>query len=152
MRFSFIFHFFLGRLPFFSHFFGGRLPVFCWGRLSCCVKIRLHTKNQLPKLSGGALQVSLGGVVVVVVLLITFSLPTWIEVELGCDNRFLYFLALTYSCYIAQLCPSLGYVSGLVHGHASHMLCMHSEISFNPHNLLRLSFIQQLLYSNEEEK
>ena len=52
----FVFHFFLGCLPFF-HFFLGRLPFFFWGCLSSLVKIRLHTENQLPRLSGSALKV-----------------------------------------------------------------------------------------------
>jgi hypothetical protein len=34
-----------------------------WGRLSSWVKIRLHTKNQLPRVSGSALTVVVGGVV-----------------------------------------------------------------------------------------
>ena len=45
---------------------------------SSWVKIRLHTENQPPRLSGSALKVS-GGVVVVVVVVVqlsTLSLPT----------------------------------------------------------------------------
>ena len=47
--------------------------------LSSCVKIRLHTKNQLPGVSGSALKVVVGWggwVGWVVVQLTTLSLPT----------------------------------------------------------------------------
>ena len=48
------------------------------------VKIRLHTKNQLPGLPASALKfVLVGWVVVVVVQPITLSTPTRVEVELG---------------------------------------------------------------------
>ncbi len=52
---------------------------------SSWVKIRLHTENQLPMWSGSALKVCLvgGGVVVQPIPL---SLPTRVEVEMGCDN------------------------------------------------------------------
>jgi hypothetical protein len=62
---------------------------FFWGRLSSWVKIRLHTENQLPTLSGSALKVEVwwwsgwvGGWSGWVVLLSTLSLSTWFEVEL----------------------------------------------------------------------
>ena len=45
--------------------------------LSSWVKISLHTKNQLPRLSRSALKVFLGRVVQ-----LTLSLPTWVEVGL----------------------------------------------------------------------
>ena len=48
---------------------------------SSWVKIRLHTENQLPRLSGSALKVRLGGGVMV--QLVTLSTPTRVEVELG---------------------------------------------------------------------
>ena len=53
IEFIFHFHFFGGHFPFFfrlsSIFFGGRLPS--W------VKVRLHTKNQLPRLPRSALNI-----------------------------------------------------------------------------------------------
>ena len=49
---------------------------------SSWVKIRLHTENQLPRLPGSYWVV--GGVVVQPIPL---SLPTWVEVELGCDKK-----------------------------------------------------------------
>ena len=52
---------------------------------SSWVKIRLHTENQLPGLPGSALKVSV--VVVVVGQPITLSIPTRVEVELGCDKN-----------------------------------------------------------------
>ena len=49
-----------GRLPFFI-FFKIRFRFFFGGRLSSWVKIRLHTKYQLPRLSGSALKVPVVG-------------------------------------------------------------------------------------------
>ena len=45
--------------------------------------MRLHTKNKLPRLPGSAFKVP---DLVAVVLPIIKSLPTHVEVELGCDN------------------------------------------------------------------
>ena len=45
------------------------------------VKIRLHTENELPMLSGSTLKVELGGGVVVVVQLITLSTLTTVELN-----------------------------------------------------------------------
>ena len=50
---------------------------------SSWVKLRLHTENQLPRLSEIALKVELVVVGSVVVQLITCSTPTLVEVELG---------------------------------------------------------------------
>ena len=53
-------------------------------------KIRLHTKNQLPRLPGSALKVPVwvGGVGgwVVGSYPLSSQAPTPVEVELGCDN------------------------------------------------------------------
>ena len=54
-------------------------------RLSSWVKIRLHTENQLPRLSGSALKVPGGGGVGSYPLL--SQAPTPVEVELGCDKN-----------------------------------------------------------------
>ena len=48
---------------------------------SSWVKIRLHTENELPMLSGSSLKVELGGGVVVVVQLITLSTLTTVELN-----------------------------------------------------------------------
>ena len=75
-------------LPFFI-FFGACLPFIFWGRFSSWVKKRLHPESQLPMLPGSALQVSVvwvGGWSGAVGQPITLSNPTWVEVELGCDN------------------------------------------------------------------
>jgi hypothetical protein len=53
------FSFFL-RSSFIFHFFLRSSSIFFWGCLSSWVKIRLHTENQLPILSGSALKVELG--------------------------------------------------------------------------------------------
>ena len=70
-------------------FLGGkgwvRSPKFFLYISSSWVKIRLHTENQLPRWSGSALKVCLGWWVVVVQP-IPLSLPTRVEVEVGCDN------------------------------------------------------------------
>ena len=60
---------------------GTKTPLLFKHISSSWVKIRLHTENQPPRLSGSALKVSVvgwGGVVVVVVVvqLITLSIPT----------------------------------------------------------------------------
>ena len=92
--FEVVFHFylFLGRLPFFL----GRLPflfrsssiifqVFIlFFQTKIKVKIRLHTENQLPRLSGSALKVPVWWWVGSYPLL--SQAPTPVEVELGCDN------------------------------------------------------------------
>ena len=41
-------------------FFLGRLYIFVWGRIYSCVRIRLHTENQPPRLYGSALKVWVG--------------------------------------------------------------------------------------------
>ena len=56
-------------------------PQFFLHFVSSWVKIRLHTENQLPMLSGSALKVKLGGGVGGVDQLITLSTPTRVEVE-----------------------------------------------------------------------
>ena len=53
---------------------------------SSWVKIRLHTNNQLPRLPGSLCGWWVGWWVEWVVQLITLSLPTRVEDELGCDN------------------------------------------------------------------
>ena len=52
-------------------------PIFLLHISSSWVKIRLHTENQLPTLSGN----TLGGGVVVVVQLITLSTLTTVELN-----------------------------------------------------------------------
>jgi hypothetical protein len=88
--FEVVFHsHFLGHLPFL--FSLGRLPFFLGGRLSSWVKIRLHIKNQLPRLPGSALK-SPGGVVGgwVASYPLLSQASTHVEVELGSDkNAFL---------------------------------------------------------------
>ena len=79
--FEVVFHFIvLGRLPFFLR----SSSISFWGCLSSWVKIRLHTENQLPRLSGSALKVP-GWWVGSYPLL--SQAPTPVEVELGCDNK-----------------------------------------------------------------
>ena len=51
------FSFFLRSSSNFFVFFLSSSSDFVWGRLSTWVKIRLHSENQLPKLSGSALKV-----------------------------------------------------------------------------------------------
>ena len=63
---------------------------------SSWVKIRLHTKNQLPRLLGSALKVWLGWWWVVQP--ITLSLPTRVEVELGCYNILIFKFSLCANC------------------------------------------------------
>ena len=62
---------------------GVRWPLLFLHISSSWVKIRLHTKNQLPRLPGRALKVSLGlsgaSTAYMVVQLITLSLSTWVE-------------------------------------------------------------------------
>jgi hypothetical protein len=60
------------------------------GRLSSWVKIRLHTKKQLPRLpqSGGGF------------LTLSSQAPTHVEVELGCDNNNSLFFTLIIQCFI----------------------------------------------------
>ena len=76
----------------------------CVNILSSLVKIRLPTENQLPRLPGSAIKVWLV-VVVWVVQLITLSLPTWVEVELGCDNW--RYLETWYDLLVLTLCQRL---------------------------------------------
>ena len=63
---------------------GGVHPIFFLHISSSWVKIRLHTENELPVMSGSVIKVLLGGWGGgVVVPLITLSTPTLVEVELG---------------------------------------------------------------------
>ena len=102
-----VFHFFFFKVVF--HFF--------WGRLSSWVKIRLHTENQLPRLSGSALKVPVwwGGVVASYPLL--SQAPTPVEVELGCDN---YILCINYLSF-QRSCGNAW------HSHQEYLTCNHSN-------------------------
>ena len=57
---AFMFFLFFFEVVFIFLFFFRSSSIFFWGRLSSRVKIRLHTENQPPRLSGSALKVWLG--------------------------------------------------------------------------------------------